>query len=323
MSKHRTALPQAGGEPFLTDGGIETTLIFHECIDLPDFAAFTLLRTEAGVAALRRYFRSYTALAARFDAGLILESPTWRASADWGARLGYNRRELARANRAAIDLLTGIRAEMAHIRPVVISGCIGPRGDGYVPSNAMTVGEAVRYHSEQVGVFADTDADMVCAMTMNYTAEAIGIARAASESGVPIAIAFTVETDGHLPTGQSLADAIREVDEATAAYPTYYMINCAHPTHLARALAYNCCWADRIQGLRANASAKSHAELNESTECDIGNPAELAKLYADLRSTVLPRLNVVGGCCGTDHRHVERIAECCLPLMRPLAAGAC
>jgi homocysteine S-methyltransferase len=322
MSKYRAALPQAAGDPFLTDGGLETTLIFHDGLVLPDFAAFTQLRVDAGVAALRKYFRAYTALAVRYDAGLILESPTWRASSDWGARLGYGRHELAEANRAAIDLLTGIRDAMSHTRPVVVSGCIGPRGDGYVPSAAMTAREALRFHRAQVETFADTDADMLCAMTMNYSAEAIGVTRAASEVEMPIAISFTVETDGHLPTGQPLADAIREVDEATAGYPAYYMINCAHPTHLTRALAYGCSWTRRIRGLRANASAKSHAELNESTELDAGNPAELASLYADLRETVLPRLNVFGGCCGTDHRHVESIAECCLPLIRPAAMGA-
>jgi homocysteine S-methyltransferase len=322
MSKYRAALPQAAGDPFLTDGGLETTLIFHDGIVLPDFAAFTLLRDDAGAAALRQYFRAYAALAVRYGAGLILESPTWRASSDWGAHLGYNRRELAGANRAAVDLLTGIRDAMAHTQPVVVSGCIGPRGDGYVPSHAMTASEAASYHREQVETFADTDADMLCAITMNYTAEALGVTRAAAAAGMPIAISFTVETDGHLPTGQPLADAIREVDEATGAYPAYYMINCAHPAHFASALEDAAPWAGRIRGLRANASAKSHAELNEATELDPGNPAELASLYADLRRTVLPRLNVVGGCCGTDHRHVERIAECCLPLIRPAAMGA-
>jgi S-methylmethionine-dependent homocysteine/selenocysteine methylase len=322
MSKHRAALPQANGKPFLTDGGLETTLIFHDGLVLPDFAAFTLLHDDAGIAALRKYFRAYAALAVRYDTGLILESPTWRASSDWGARLGYGRHALAEANRDAIDLLTGIRDAMSHSQPVVVSGCIGPRGDGYVPSAAMTAGEALRFHRAQVETFADTDADMLCAMTLNYAAEAIGVTRAASEVGMPIAISFTVETDGHLPTGQLLADAIREVDEATAAYPAYYMINCAHPTHLARSLAYGFSWNNRIRGLRANASAKSHAELNESTELDAGNPAELASRYADLRETVLPRLNVFGGCCGTDHRHVESIAESCLPLLRPAAMGA-
>lgn len=316
MSRYRSALPQLEGGPFLTDGGIETTLIFLDGLDLPDFAAFYLLRTEPGTAALQKYFRAYAAIAARFNVGLILESATWRASADWGARLGYSSAALADANRAAIRLLEQIRDEIAHRQPVVISGCVGPRGDGYVPSHAMSVAEAADYHRDQVETFADTAADMVCAITMNYAAEAVGITRAAQRAGMPVAIAFTVETDGNLPTGQPLEAAIREVDEDTAGYPGYYMLNCAHPAHFERALVAGEPWTARIRGLRANASRKSHAELNESTELDIGDPAELASLYAQLRRKQLPHLNVMGGCCGTDHRHLECIAEACVPLIR-------
>jgi len=311
MANYRHALPQLGGKPFLTDGGIETTLIFHEGLELPDFAAFHLLKDAAGTAALRRYFGTYAEIAERFETGLILESATWRASADWGARLGYSKAALADANRAAIALLEELQTKS---QPVVISGCVGPRGDGYVPSNAMSADEAAGYHRAQIETFADTAADMVCAVTMNYTQEAIGVARAAQGAGMPVAIAFTVETDGRLPTGQELGLAIREVDDATDGYPSYYMVNCAHPTHFADVLAGE--WTKRIQGLRANASCRSHAELNEAADLDIGNPAELASLYARLRREALPRLNVMGGCCGTDHRHVEAIAQACVGLMR-------
>jgi homocysteine S-methyltransferase len=316
MTAYRSHLPQLGGDAFVTDGGIETSLIFLQGFDLPEFAAFHLLRDESGTAALRQYFRTYAAIAARFDAGLILESATWRASADWGAKLGYSPQALAEANRAAIRLLEEIRAEMAHGQPVVISGCVGPRGDGYVPSHAMTAEEAESYHRFQVDTFADTAADMVCAITMNYTAEAIGIARAARMAGMPVAISFTVETDGKLPTGQTLASAIQEVDQASSGFPSYYMLNCAHPDHFDQALAGGDSWTARIRGVRANASRKSHAELNESVNLDIGDPAELGTLYARLRQERLPQLNVLGGCCGTDERHLERIAEACVPLIR-------
>lgn len=316
---HRSSLPQLSGEPFLTDGGLETTLVFHEGMDLPGFTAFPLLRSEAGCAALRRYYRRYADLAAVFDVGLILETATWRASSDWGARLGYGARELAEANREGVALLTRIRARMEHSRPVVVSGCLAPRGDGYIPSTAMSAAEAADYHLEQAETFAATDADMLCAMTLNYSEEAIGVTRAAIHAAMPVAISFTLETDGHLPTGQPLAEAIREVDDATGAYPVYYMINCAHPAHFSRVLSRGSAWTGRIHGLRANASSKSHAELNESSELDTGDPAELARLYAELRSTALPHLNVFGGCCGTDHRHVECIAERCVPLMRAAA----
>jgi homocysteine S-methyltransferase len=308
MVRHRHSLPQASPAVFVTDGGIETTMIYEEGLDLPDFAAFHLLRSEAGTDALRRYFRRYAEIAVRHGTGLVLESATWRASADWGRRLGYSSSELAGANRAAIALLEEIRAEFAGARtPVVISGCVGPRGDGYVPTNVMSAQEAERYHRVQVATFTTTAADMITAITMNYVAEAIGITQAARRAGMPVAIAFTVETDGRLPTGQALAEAIAEVDRETEGYPAYYMINCAHPTHFAAVLRSGDRAFTRLRGVRANASAKSHAELNEATALDAGDPAALAAEYACLRE-LLPQLSIFGGCCGTDHRHVERIA---------------
>jgi S-methylmethionine-dependent homocysteine/selenocysteine methylase len=201
-----------------------------------------------------------------------LHTSLWRASADWSSRLGYSDTALADTNRAAIALLAHIRdAYQAPASPMVISGCVGPRGDGYVAGVQMTAAEAEQYHSAQIATFQHTAADMVTAITMNYADEAIGIARAAARAGMPVAISFTVETDGRLPTGQSLAGAITQVDAATGSIPAYYMINCAHPSHFAGVLADEP-WAARIRGLRANASAKSHAELNESPELDSGDP---------------------------------------------------
>ena len=307
---YRGALPQLDGRLWLTDGGIETTLIFNEGLELPDFAAFHLLKTSAGQAALRKYFGTYTGLAQRFGTGLILESATWRASADWGAKLGYSARELAAANRKAVDLLEEVRAE-SNVRSV-ISGCIGPRGDGYNPAHRMSEKEAEDYHSDQVDVFADSPADLVTAITMNYAEEAIGIARAARKAGMPAVISFTVETDGRLPTGQPLHEAIEQVDAATLRHPSYYMVNCAHPTHFAHVFDKKSVWK-RICGVRANASRKSHAELNDSPELDCGDPAELGGQYAALKRR-LPQLNVMGGCCGTDRRHVEHMAAACKPL---------
>jgi len=316
MVEFRKSLPQLGGEFFLTDGGIETTLIFLEGLDLPDFAAFDLLRRREGEAALRKYFRTYAGLAQRFATGLILESATWRASADWGSKLGYGTKEMADANRRAIGLLEEIRNEFkGDAKRVVISGCVGPRGDGYNPGKTMSEQEAESYHGDQVQTFADTAADMVTAITMNYVEEAVGITRAAGRAGMPVAISFTVETDGHLPTGQTLRAAIEQVDAATSRYPSYYMINCAHPTHFEHVLTEGEPWTQRIRGLRANASRKSHAELNETTELDIGDPVELGMQHARLKRR-LSQLNVMGGCCGTDHRHVEQIAAACSPLFR-------
>ena len=314
MTKYRNALPQLEGGFYLTDGGIETTLIFHEGMDLPDFAAFHLLKTSKGDASLRKYFRTYAEIAKKFGTGLILESATWRANTDWGNRIGYSAETLANANRKAIHLLEKIREEFeTQQMPMVISGCIGPRGDGYIPNSAMTIQEAELYHREQIETFTGSAVDVVTAITMNYVEEAIGIARAAQNVNLPVVLSFTVETDGHLPTGQTLQAAIEQVDEATSGYPAYYMINCAHPTHFEHVLTGEGAWLDRIRGIRANASRKSHTELNEAPDLDSGDPFELGMQCNRLKNR-LPHLNVMGGCCGTDHRHVEQIAEFCLPL---------
>ena len=303
---YRQRLPQLEGGLFLTDGGLETTLIFHQGLELPAFAAFDLLKDDEGTERLRRYYAPYALLARERGAGLILESPTWRANPDWAAEIGYSLDELDALNRKAIALMEEIREEHASDHPIVISGCIGPQGDGYGPATMLTPDEAQVYHSTQIATFADTVADMVTVLTMTYAEEAIGITRAAVESGLPVVISFTLETDGRLPSGQALGEAIQQVDDATESAPAYYMINCAHPTHFEDALEPGAPWLDRIRGLRANASTKSHAELDEATELDDGDPAELGERHAALRDR-LPRVNVLGGCCGTDHRHVTSI----------------
>jgi S-methylmethionine-dependent homocysteine/selenocysteine methylase len=316
MACHRNALPQLQGNLYLTDGGIETTLIFHEGLHLPHFAAFDLLKSPSGEQALLEYFRTYATLAKDLKTGIILESATWRANADWGARLGYTGNTLAEANRRAIHMLKNLQVQFEdETLKAVISGCIGPRGDGYNPSQMMSEHEAEAYHRAQIETFADSEADMVTAITMNYVEEALGIARAAQQTEMPVAISFTVETDGKLATGQTLQAAIEQVDALTSSYPAYYMINCAHPTHFESALMTDDLWVKRIRGIRANASIKSHAELNESPDLDIGDPCEFGMQYARLKKR-LPELNVLGGCCGTDHRHVEQIATACLPMFR-------
>jgi S-methylmethionine-dependent homocysteine/selenocysteine methylase len=320
MAKVRRALPQMSGSLFLTDGGIETTLIFLERLDLPLFAAFHLLRTGQGEEALMNYFRTYAELARKHRSGLVLETATWRASADWGNKLGYSESELAEVNRRSVAMLQAIRAEYETAdTPVVISGCIGPRGDGYVPSELMSAKKAEEYHSQQIQTFAGTAVDLVTAITMNYVEEAIGLTCAATNAGLPVVVSLTVETDGALPTGQPLGDAITEIDVATAGYPSYFMINCAHPSHFTRVVDQDAPWRDRIHGLRANASKMSHAELNEALELDAGDPEALGRDYALLKSRHLKRLNVIGGCCGTDHRHIDQMALTCLPLFRRAA----
>jgi S-methylmethionine-dependent homocysteine/selenocysteine methylase len=303
---YRSGLPQLEGDLFATDGGIETTLIFHRGLDLPAFAAFVLLADEQGTEELRRYYAPYVELAGEQGMGLVLETPTWRASPRWAAELGYDETQLEELNRKAIALMEELRDGAEGT--VVISGCIGPQDDGYNPSATLSADEARDYHATQIGTFAGTAADMVTALTMTYADEAIGITRAASDVGLPAAISFTVETDGRLPSGQSLGDAITEVDDATGAGPAYYMVNCAHPTHFEAVLDTGEAWPERIRGLRANASMKSHAELDEAEDLDEGDPADLGARHAALRDK-LPNLTVLGGCCGTDHRHVREIVS--------------
>lgn len=314
MSKYRDRLPQVHGEQlFMTDGGLETTLIFHEGISLPYFAAFDLLKDADGTRLLAHYYRGYVDIALRYGVGLVLEAPTWRANRDWASLLGYEAEELADANRKAISLLLRMRAEHeSDASPMVISGNLGPRGDGYRTDARMSVEDARRYHAEQIETFAKTDADMVAAFTMNYAEEAIGIIQAAKACAMPVAISFTVETDGNLPSGEALRDAIERTDDDTGGYAAYHMINCAHPLHFQNILQGEGEWLRRIHGIRANASQLSHAELDEASDLDDGNPEELGMLYANLRTT-LPGMNVVGGCCGTDRRHVDAICRNLMP----------
>lgn len=312
MTDFRNNLPQLGDDIFLTDGGLETTLIFQNGFELPYFAAFDLLKSERGCAALRDYFESYIAIAHKHKVGIVLESATWRANADWGAKLHYSPNDLADVNRQAMELMHDLRKDVDNRKTkIVISGCIGPRGDGYHSESLMTADEAETYHHDQIKALYDSPADLVSALTMTNCEEAIGIARAAKSVSMPVVISFTVETDGNLPSGQSLEDAITTVDVATDHIPVYYMINCAHPTHFDGILGNAAAWTDRISGIKANASVMSHAELDEADTLDDGNPVELAQQFADLRNK-LKRLTVLGGCCGTDQRHIEEISKVCL-----------
>jgi len=309
MAKYRANLPQLNGDKFITDGGLETTLVFHEGYDLPEFAAFDLLKNDEGYELFNNYYSTYAAIARDYSLGLILDSFTWRASSIWGEKLGYSQEALADVNNKAIKLLQGVRNEYENERTkMVISACIGPRGDGYNPAELMTVEEAQRYHSIQIETFSKTQADFLSAATMNNIEEAIGLTRAANSAGMPVVISFTVETNGKLPSGQTLKEAIEKVDKATNIPPIYYMVNCAHPTHFEGELATGESWVLRIRGIRANASTKSHAELDEAIELDDGSPVELGRQYKELTDR-LNHLNVLGGCCGTDQRHIEEICR--------------
>jgi S-methylmethionine-dependent homocysteine/selenocysteine methylase len=311
MARTNSTLPHQRSELFITDGGLETSMIFLEGYELPCFAAFDLLKESQGYEALRKYYTRYLEIAAAFGTGFILESPTWRANPDWLTRTGYPESSLTEVNKRSIEMLQALKAEYTgRVNDIVISGCIGPRGDGYKPGALMTVTEAEDYHMKQIAVFADSDVDLLSAITMNYVEEAIGIANAAAQVNHPAVISFTLETDGRLATGMSLREAIETTDREAKEEPAYYMINCVHPSHFVGEIEKDKdnAWTTRIRGIRANASCKSHAELDESTELDSGDPEMLATENQHIKE-LFPHLNVFGGCCGTDDRHIREMVK--------------
>lgn len=314
MNSVAPRLPQQAGQMFVTDGGIETHLIFNEGVDdVPHFSIFQMLDSAQGREKLRNYYRAYIPIAKASGQGFLFDSSTWRANADWGALVGYDAGRLDAANAASIALCRDLAAEFAAAGVnSIVSGVIGPRRDAWQYDAGMSVAEAEGYHRSQIGSFARAGADFVTAYTLTNTPEAIGIARAAQEAGLACVLSFTLETDGHLPGGKPLGQAIAEVDAAVDAYPAYYMINCVHPIHFAATLRHGGNWLDRIGGLRVNASMKSHAELDESATLDIGDWQDLAQRYGRLLP-LLPNIRVIGGCCGTDHRHIRAICRHCLP----------
>jgi homocysteine S-methyltransferase len=296
-----------GERVFIGDGGLETTMIFEEGIELPEFASFVLFEDAHGREALRRYYEGFLELAREHEVGFTLDTPTWRASENWGGRLGYSPRRLADVNREAVEFGLGLREEWeTAATPVAICGALGPEDDAYRPARHLSAAEAEDYHAAQVAAFAAAGVEMVAAYTLSYVEEAIGMARAAGAAGLPISISFTVETDGRLPSGEPLAEAVERLDAETGALAEYLMVNCAHPTHFAPELESGDEWVGRIGGVRANASRRSHAELDEADDLDSGDPEEMGREYAALAPS-LPDLRVLGGCCGTDRRHLARI----------------
>ncbi len=299
-------LPQLGGPMFLTDGGIETDLIFNKGIDLPEFASFVLHENNSGEAMLREYFADYFRIGAETGLGLVLETATWRASRDWGMKLGYDEAQLRSVNQRAAEFMLALRAAAAD-STVVVSGCVGPRGDAYSDLGPASADEALAYHRPQVKVLAGSGVDLLTALTLTNVAEAIGFVRAARESSMPAVVSFTVETDGRLPSGMTLAEAIEIVDAETDTAAAYFMINCAHPDHFTPVLIGPAAGLGRIHGIRANASRQSHAELDDSTELDDGDPKEFGGQLAALHAAN-EQISVLGGCCGSDARHIAAIA---------------
>jgi S-methylmethionine-dependent homocysteine/selenocysteine methylase len=288
--------------PWLADGGLETAMIYHEGLDLPLFAAFPLVGTAPGRVALTRYFAHFLRLTREARTGFVLDTATWRANMGWAPGLGLDAAAIRQANLDAVAFAMGLRdSHETAALPILVNGAVGPSGDGYRIETALRPDEAQALHQVQVDALAEAGADLVTAVTMTHSGEAIGIARAARRNGLPHVLSFTVETDGRLPCGQDLHEALAETEFETDASALFYMVNCAHPAHFLPALAGPL--GHRIGGLRGNASRQSHAELDAAATLDDGDPREFGALYAEA-ARLLPGLRLIGGCCGTDHRHV-------------------
>ena len=294
---------------YLTDGGMETWLFFVKGFEAPEFAAITLMEDEGARSAMREYFEEFLAMAEHARTGFVLDTNTWRGCVEWAPKLGITKEELLRLSAEAVRFAKSIQAKWQERVPeILLNGVVGPAGDGYAPGKVPSAAEAEEMHAPQIRTLAETGVDMISAITMTNIAEATGIARAAKAQGLPVVISFTVETDGRLPSGDRLGEAIEAVDAATGSAPAYYMVNCAHPDHFRGTLAEGTGWTSRIGGLRANASRLSHAELDEAEELDDGDPEEFGQLHGELAG-LLPNLHVLGGCCGTDHRHVACVSH--------------
>lgn len=310
QTKIGALLARTDGRLWLADGGLETTLIFHDGIDLPHFASFPLLARAEGRKVMARYFDGYFSEARRHGAGFVLDTATWRSGSGWGAIIGLSPEEIDAVNRDAVRFARDLMAAPAAAGlDILLNGVVGPHGDAYAPDRMIGADEGEAVHGRQVRVLAAAGVDLITATTIPNAGQGIGIARAAIRAGVPVVVSYTVETDGRLVTGQTLAEAIAETDAATGGQVAWYGINCAHPDHFRGVLHGD--WLGRVQMIRANASRKSHAELDESTELDPGNAWELAEDYRELMR-VLPALRFIGGCCGTDTSHIAAIGHRCV-----------
>lgn len=290
----------------IADGGIETALMDRLGQDLPEFAAFVLLDTEAERQALRDYFTPFIELADLAGAPLVLDTPTWRANSDWMRLVGYSDSDVERVNRDAVVFLRELIAAASRSGRVTVNGCVGPRFDDYVAHERMSPDEAQSYHAPQVEALARAGADRVTSVTTIDDAEAIGVVRAAVDARVPVAVSFTVGADGLLPSGSTVFAAITAVDEATDEAPLGFLINCAHPGEVELALRQGSDESsdesakDRIIGFRLNAAR--HGD---------DGPGDAPELFArglySLRE-LAPNAEIFGGCCGTDVPHISQLA---------------
>lgn len=295
--------PMKPEEIWMSWTGMETDLIFNKGYELPEFAAFPMIDNPDGRERLEGYYEELIKIGRDTNVGIILNTPTWMANPDRAIGVGYGADDLPRVTHDAVALARGVAQKHDDVATLV-SVQIGPQGDGYKPGIAA-IDASAAYHAPQIMAAKTSDADLVSAYTLGSTGEAIGISIAANRIGVPALISYTVETDGKLADGTSLAEAVLALSEQ--AKPAAIMVNCAHPDHISNGLDGGA-WEAKLSGIIANASRQSHAELDECEVLDDGDPEELSLQLAELKKAH-SGLTVFGGCCGTDLRHLRATAE--------------
>ena len=301
--------PRLENKFYLTEGGVETEVMYKWGYELPEFAMFPLLDNPEADAVIRNMFRRYLDVAAEQNTGLLLNGHDYRASPDWAAKLGYSAEGLRDMQRRTIQFLDDMRTEYAgRVSDVYIAACIGPRGDAYGTGGEITVDEAEDYHSLQLQNLDGTAADMAVAATFNNIPEAIGVIRAASEKGMPIGVSLTLTPEGRLRSGPSLREAIENVDEATDGRAAWFGTNCSHPLEFEPALYDAGPWLERLRYIRPNAARMDKIALCSLGHLEDGDPVELGEQMGEVARR-LPNADIIGGCCGTDERHLSEIAK--------------
>ncbi|MGF7162328.1 S-methylmethionine-dependent homocysteine/selenocysteine methylase [Rhodoligotrophos appendicifer] len=265
--------------------------------------------------ALEAIYRSYLEIAAETQLPMQLGTPTWRAHPDCLARLGFGHADdLARINGAAVRLLHDLRRDMGLEYLIAIAGVIGPRRDGYDPAEAPSPEVARAYHSIQAEMLAELGVDLLYAPTFASAAELEGVAAAMAAAGLPYALAPIIDAGARMLDGTPLAEAIARIDARVKPAPQHYLIGCVHPTLFREAYqngpSLTAAVAGRIAGLKANASTLPPDQLDRLDHLEAGLPQLFGEQMADLHRRY--GLTVLGGCCGTDHRHIRAIAEALL-----------
>ena len=301
--------PRLENKIYLTEGGTETEILYKWGYELPEFAMFPLLDNAEADQCIRGIYRRYFDVAEAFETGLVILGHDYRASPDWARKLGYSLDGLAEMQHRTIDFLADMRSEYkGRVSDVYISGCIGPRGDAYGTGAEISESEAEDYHSVQLSTLRETDADMAIAATFNNIPEAIGVVRAAKNIGVPLGVSLTLTTESRLRSGPTLKQAVETIDEQTDGAAAWFGTNCSHPLEFEPAISETGVWTERLRYIRPNASRMEKIALCKLGHLEDGNPIELGQQMGDVAQR-FPKMDILGGCCGTDERHLGEIAK--------------